>query len=119
MIGDPVEFEFTSVDATTAAAISIREPGTPTLRVLGDGERLIILSVTSFIADAVVDAAIFNDVSDTGLVAAGELMYRTGPGNNSVEFLGGMAAEKGGTPKVLSAVAGQVTFTGTGVIINS
>lgn len=114
--GEAVTFEFTSADATTAAAVTIKD-GNNATRTLGAEEQLWIDTANAALAAAVTTADLFSDNSGAGTVDAGELIASFGP--NTGMFEGGeegFPCHKGVTPKVKSAVAGVTRVTGTGRI---
>lgn len=113
--GEPIQFEFNSTDATTAAVISIRSEG-GAARTLATDERVIIQSFTGSIAADVLNAIIFDDADADGNLDAGELLAVLGLGASSGHDLNA-AAGKGRVPKVKAAVAGQVYIAGSGVIV--
>lgn len=114
MAGEPVNFEFSSADATTAAAITLRSAGGAT-RTLGSEERFTLIGFTGSIAAAVINAVIFSDDDADGNLDAGELMAVMGLGSSNGSALY-QAATKGITPKVKAANAGQIYLAGYGII---
>jgi hypothetical protein len=114
--GEPVQFEFKSTDATTAAVISIRSEG-GSARTLASTERFILRSFTGSIAAAVLNAVIFDDANTDGNIDAGEIMAVLGLASANGCGLQ-QAAGPGRVPKVKAAVAGQVYIAGHGVIVN-
>lgn len=115
--GEYVGIEFASADATTAAAVTLKDANGAT-RTLAAHERLLIDTLTCALAAAVLLAEIFNDDGD-GNVEAGERIAAFAP-TNAGSFDGGaegFSCGVGTTPKVKATVAGTVTLTGTGRII--
>jgi len=116
--GDSISIQFSSADATTAAAVVLYDANGG-VRTLAANERLLIDTLTGTLAAAVTLAEVFTDDGD-GNVEAGERIASFGA--NSGCFDGGAEgypAEVGQTPKVKAAGAGQVTVTGTGRIVKS
>lgn len=113
--GEPVQFEFNSADATTAAVISIRSEG-GAARVLAIDERFILRSFTGSIAAAALNAVIFSDNDNDATIDAGEIMAVMGLGSSHGSCLD-QAAGLGIVPKVKAAVAGQIYLAGHGVIV--
>jgi hypothetical protein len=114
--GEAVTFEFTSADATTAAAVTIKD-GNNVTRTLGAEEQLWIDTASAALAAAVLTADLFSDNANSGVVDANELIASFGP--NTGMFDGGdegFACHKGVTPKVKGSNAGVVRVTGTGRI---
>lgn len=114
--GIPVTFEFTSADATTAAAVTLKDQNNAT-RTLGSDEQLYVDTANAALAAAVLTADLFSDNATAGTVDAGELVASFGP--NTGNFDGGdegFACHKGVTPKVKGSNAGVVRVTGTGRI---
>jgi hypothetical protein len=118
--GDPVQIEFTSADATTAAAVSLRHAGGAAISALAANERLIISSISASLAAAVLHAEIFNDTDADGNVDAGELLVALSLGPNhwnigSPDF--GTACRLATIPKVKAAVAGAIQIAGVGYLV--
>lgn len=116
--GEPVEFEFNSADAQTAAVLLMRSAGARTSRTLGAHERLIIQSLVSQITTTT--AFIFADTDGGGTLDAGDLMVPLGTGNSSIVFDGtgdGIAGAVGVMPKVKAAAAGQIYIAGIGLVV--
>ena len=118
--GKPVEFELNSADASTAAALVLREAGARTSVTLGAEDRLIIQALTAHVVTATY-VNIIADTDEDGDLDAGDLMVVLSTGNNSVDLSGstggGIAGAKGVMPKVLAQAAGQVFIAGVGVIV--
>lgn len=113
--GDPVQLEFSSADASTAAAITIKD-GNNATRTLQSYERLLIDSLIGDIA-AGVTADVFDDKDADGTVDAGELLASLGALNTTyTNNDSGLSVTTGNTPKVKSSGAGSVKITGTGRI---
>lgn len=118
--GKPVEFELNSADASTAAALVLREAGARAALTLGAEDRLIIQTVTAKVTTA-THANIIADTDGDGDLDAGDLMVALFTGGNSIDLSGstggGIAGAKGVVPKVLAQAAGQIYLAGTGVIV--
>lgn len=116
--GRPVQFEFSSADATTAAAISLRDAGGAAISALAADETLYINTVSASLAAAVLHAQIFTGANTT--LDAGEMLVALGIGANHVRFGGpdyGTACGKGQIPNVIASVAGAIRIAGTGFIV--
>lgn len=114
--GDYVGIEFNSADASTAAAITLKDADQVT-RTLQPYERLLIDEVTAVLA-AGVTGDLFDDKNANGNVDAGERIMALGALNS--RFDGGhegYSVSLGSTPKVKTSGAGVVNLTGTGRII--
>lgn len=115
--GSPVEFEFSSADASTAAPLVLREAGSNAARALAANERLILTSLNAVIG-AAITVRIIADTDGDGDVDAGDSMSILGQGSHSHEFgCHGMSGALGVMPKVIASGAGQIDMTGTGVIV--
>lgn len=111
--GIPVTFEFTSADATTAAAVTIKDQNNAT-RTLGAEEQLWVDTASAALAAAVLTCDLISDNDADAAVDAGELIATFGP--NTGNFDGGeegSPCHKGITPKVKGSNAGVVRITGT------
>lgn len=120
MRGDPVQIEFSSDDATTAAAVSLRHAGGAAITALAANERLIVNSLSGALAAAVLHAELFNDADGDGNIDAGEILACFGIGPNHVHFEGpdeGTACGLATIPKIKAAVAGFVRIAGVGFIV--
>lgn len=118
-VGEPIQFELTSSDVTTAAALSLRNAGGAS-RTLASDERVILQTVNVYAASGVGTVSVFDDADGDSVVDAGELLLRVGEGFTNVPFLGtdgGTSSGKGRTPKVKAASAGAVAVTGIGAIV--
>ncbi|KKL96783.1 hypothetical protein LCGC14_1841020 [marine sediment metagenome] len=120
--GDPVEFEVNSADASTAAALVLREAGLRTSRTLASDERLVIESVSGYMlaadaASARITAVITADTDEDGDLDAGDLMFAFGGGGFHGSFPQGMAGALGIIPKVLATASGLVRLSGAGYIM--
>lgn len=116
--GDPVQFEFSSADVTTAAPLVLRDAG-GAARTLSATERLILQTVNVYAAASALTVDIFDDADADGTVDAGERLLRVGEGFANVPFVGkdgGTAGGRGRVPKVKAGGAAVVTVTGIGVI---
>jgi hypothetical protein len=117
MQGRTVKIQFSSADASTAAAISLFDDNDATV-TLAANERLIIDSLTASLASAVTTVTVFSDDDADAAVDAGERIVVFSPGNG---FFGsgeeGYAVPIGKTVKVKASGAGQVDITGTARII--
>lgn len=114
--GEPVEFEFSSADASSAAVLVMRSSGLRASRALAANERLIIHGFSGVIAAGANPTKIIGDADADGNVDAGELMAVLGTGVNNMADME-MAGEKGAMPKVKAAGAGQVDIAGWGVVV--
>lgn len=119
MHGELIEFELSSTDVTTAAALTLRESGATVSRTLGADERLVIHDITIAAATATVLITVIRDTDEDGDIDAGDRMFAVLPGNTSIDTKIGAAGAKGVVPKVIASVAGQVSVTGRGVIVQS
>jgi hypothetical protein len=115
--GEECKFEFSSADATTAAAIVIYDLN-GTVRVLGSNERFLPVNILGVAATAAGLIKIFNDVDANGAVGAGELIA-VFSGQINYPATDELWGRLGNTPKVKAAAAGQIDITGTGKIIRS
>ena len=121
--GDPVEFEFSSTDASTAAALVLRESGLRASRTLASDERFVLEQVSGYIlqaasAEADITAVMTADTDEDGDLDAGDLMVVIGGGAMHAEFgPSGMAGALGIIPKVFASAAGLIRLTGTGYIM--
>ncbi len=121
--GEPVEFEFSSADASTAAPIVLRNSGGRDSRTLEADERLVIEQVSGYIlqaASAEVDitAVLTADTDGDGDLDAGDLMAVFGGGALAHDFTpSGMSGTLGVMPKVLASAAGLIRITGNGYIM--
>lgn len=121
MRGDPVKLEFSSADATTAAAMTMYDNG-GAARTIKPTERLVIVHVSASLAAAVLSAIIFDDVDGGGTVGSGERLAVLGIGPNSLEYSfgdGGPACGQGRVPKIKAAVAGQIDVVAIGYLMTS
>lgn len=115
--GETVNFQFSSADASTAAAVGIFNADGG-VRTLGANERLIVDTLQGSLAAAVLTLNIFADANAGGTVGSGERVAVFGPGNNFFE-----ANEEGyGLPvgiglSAKASGAGQVDVTGSGRIV--
>lgn len=115
-VGEPVLFELSSTDVSTAAAITIRNAGTNTTRTLAADERLIVQGYT---AAAVAAATLFDDADADGAVDANERLAIIGAGTSFINFAGtggGVSGGLGRTPKILGA-ASALSIAGWGAIV--
>lgn len=120
MIGTPVEFEFSSADASTAAVIVLREAGARASRSLAANERLIVQGLTAVIAAGATPVKMIADTDGDGDVDAGDLMAVLHTGYNDFTIGGtgqGIAGTKAVMPKIKAAGAGQIDISGVGVIV--
>lgn len=114
--GEPVNFEFSSANATTAAAITLRDEGGTTTRTLASNERFILQAYTGHVDSDAGIVQMFNDVDGDGNVDANEIMAVMIYGSSSGSDLQ-QATSRGFTPKVKAAMAGNVVLAGRGVIV--
>lgn len=124
MLGEYVAIEFSSTDASTAAAVTLKDADGKT-RTLQSFERLLIGQLTGVVAESATDpstnveALLFDDADGDGVVDPGELIVAfTG---NTGRFDGGhegYSCGVGRTPKVLTSDAVDVAITGVGSIVN-
>lgn len=116
--GDPIQFEFSSADATTAAPLVIRDAGGLT-HTLNANERVYIQTLNIQAAAGTGTVTIFDDRDGDGVADAGERMLLVGEGFSNVPFVGtdeGTAGGVGRVPKVQAVAAGQISITGIGII---
>ncbi len=115
LVGDPIEFEFSSADASTAAPLVLRLAGKRESLALAASDRFILHSVNGSVATTT--AQIIADTDGDGDVDAHDMMVALGTGINNASFEGiggGIAGSPGVIPKVKAAAGGQITLTGTG-----
>ena len=116
-VGSEIEFELSSADAQAGPVIVMREAGSRATRALAANERVIIHSVNCVVGAAITATLAANTDGD-GDVDDGDRMAVFGQGSHTFEFGGiGMAGALGVTPIVDASGAGQITLTGTGVIV--
>lgn len=117
MQGRTVKIQFTSSDASTAAAISIFDDNDASV-TLAANERLLIDVLNASLAAAVTTADVFSDDDADAAIDAGERITQFSPGNG---FFGGgeegYAVPIGKTVKVKASGAGAITITGSARII--
>lgn len=116
--GKPIEWEFSSADASTAAVIVVREAGQRTSLTLAANEYLLIQKFSAVVTTTT--AQIIADTDADGDVDAGDIMAALGTGINNCDFMatgGGISSAKGRLPRVKAAAGGQITIAGVGVII--
>lgn len=119
MQGQSVSIEFVSADASTAAAVTLKD-STGATRALAANEILLIDTLTAALATAVLLVQVFADIDGDSSVDAGELLASFAPGNGASRFSGGkegQAVTVGVTPSVKASGAGVVNITGTGRIV--
>lgn len=118
MQGEPIEFEFVSSDASTAAPIVLRTAGSRTSRTLESTERVIVTNI-----NAVIGAITVNLIADSdadGDVDDGDRMAVLGEGAHSPDFgCAGICGAMGILPKVIASGAGAISITGVGVIVRA
>ena len=116
MQGETVSIEFTSADASTAAAVTIKDSDLVT-RTLASNERLLIDSLNANIATGVT-VSVINDTDADGNIDAGERIAELSINTVVAEFgAEGFSCKTGFTPKVKASGAGAVTITGMGRIV--
>lgn len=115
--GDPVKFEFSSADATTAAAVTLYDAN-GVARPLATGERFVLTDLTGNAAGAAGTVKLLSDNDADAAVDAGETMA-VFAGAVGLNFGTEVYAKKNITPKVKAAAAGQVDLVGVGVVIRS
>lgn len=116
--GETVNFEFSSADASTAAAITLYDAA-GTTRTLASNERLLIDSGQAYLAGSITGDFI-TDADADGAVDAKERIAKLGVGATNFMFgEEGYACAKGVTPKVKTSGAGQTDLTGTGRIVKT
>tara|TARA_Y100000310_G_scaffold153134_1_gene152570 strand:+ start:546 stop:905 length:360 start_codon:yes stop_codon:yes gene_type:complete len=116
--GEEVKFEFSSADASTAAA-GVLYNADAGVRTLAATQRFVVTSVALLTAVA-QRYDVFSDNNDDDTVDAGERII-------GGHFAAGIAhslnteiyCQLGITPKVLGAAAGQVDVIMTGYILNT
>lgn len=117
--GETISIEFSSSDATTAAAVTLKKSDGST-RTLAANEILLIDSLTCAQAAAVLLVQVIADVDADGNVDAGEQLAAFSVGNDASQFTAegeGVPVKQGFTPKVKASGAGNVQLAGTGRII--
>jgi hypothetical protein len=116
--GNPVRCEFTSANATTAAAISIYDSDGNAV-TLGADERLMLHHVSGQIAPASgLVVRLISDQDGDGDVDAGDVLWisastssAVGEGGVNVNFHPyPIVCPRGITPKIKAAAAGQIDF---------
>lgn len=113
--GEPVQIEFSSADASAAAAVSLFNAD-GAARTLAAHERLLIDSGT--VTVVTTTATLITDGDGDGAVDAGERIGVFAAGTNPFEFgEEGFACPIGKTPKVKGAAAGQIDLVATGRIV--
>lgn len=113
-IGEPINWEFSSADARTAAAIRIRDAG-GVFRTLAATERVTITSLSQQATAGAQPIFLFDDANDDGNVGADELLAVWA--NGMAAFAPIIAvATLGKTPKVKATGAGQIYVCGSGYI---
>lgn len=125
--GEVVHGEFTSADASTAAAFTIYgkqatngATARPTRPIVA-GERLIVTDVYISSVTALT-VNVFDDSNADGLVTAGEKIAAVALGAlgvSSQRFDSGHYCNPGTTPKLKASGAGQVDAIIRGVIVKS
>lgn len=113
--GSPINFEFSSADASTSAPLVLRDAG-GTTHALAATERVILDTVTAVLVSGASPAVIFSDANADNALTAGERMVILGTGNNDCQALGAVGAV-GVTPRVKAAGAGQIDIAGSGRIV--
>jgi hypothetical protein len=121
--GEYVALEFSSADASTAAAITVKDSNGAT-RTVASNERLLIDTLSAagpYATDPANDisVSIFNDLDGNGTVAAGEriMVYRgNGVFDGGAE---GFSVKPNTSVKVKASASGQIDVTGIGRIIKS
>lgn len=119
MQGETVGIEFTSADASTAAAVTLKD-ATGATRTLAANEILLIDTLTCGQAAAVLLVTVISDNDADGNIDAGERLAAFAVGNGASMFEAGpegQAVKQGFTPKVKASGAGQVDITGSGRIV--
>lgn len=123
-IGSPVEFEFSSTDATTAAAITLRNAGERLPRVLDAEDRVILQGFTALTATAAGIIRMIADTDEDGDVDTHDTMALFASSFSGLAHAdyagstgGGMAGSKGVMPKIIADSAGKVDIVGYGVIV--
>jgi hypothetical protein len=119
MQGETVSIEFSSADASTAAAVTLKDADGAT-RTLASNERLLIDTLTASLAAAVLLVTVISDNDADGAIDAGERLAAFGANTGNFEAgPEGQPGKTGITPKVKASGAGQVDITGTGRIIKT
>lgn len=117
--GEQVRIEFSSLDATTAAALSLFD-SEGVARPLAANERLIIHNLVVS-PNNTATFYIFDDKNGNGTVDAGERLFSKSSASTSVVPVlygnEGLPCGKGRVPKVIAATAIQVEVTGIGSIV--
>jgi len=120
--GEPVKWEFTSSDATTAAPITLWDANS-VARPLDPEERLFLLSYTASLEAGTTIVSLFDDKDGDSVVDPGERLAEFGnrsgfPVPISGAWNGeGQACGKGRIPKIKAAAVGEIAISGNGYII--
>lgn len=116
--GDPIEFEFSSADASGGgtARLVLRKAGGRDSVTLGANDRVILLTLAGNVTTTT--AKVLADTDGDLDADAGDLMAQLSTGRNFVTFgPNGMSGALARIPSVLAAAGGQIDISGTGVII--
>lgn len=128
LMGEPVILELVSTDLTTAAAITMRNAGSNTVRTIQAEERLIIqvLGIADISGNAI---DVFDDANNNGTVDANERLVsvadRSALTDKVLDFNwqfgpstdGGLSCGKGRMPKVKAGAVGTIKVFGVGAIV--
>lgn len=117
-VGEQVNITFSSTDATTAAAVVLKDSANNT-RTLAANEILLLDSLGGVAELTGTNVArVFNDVNSDGSVAAGELIGGFGPGTFALGFpADGYSCKMGITPLIKATQAAAIDAAGVGRII--
>lgn len=116
-VGRTIRIQFSSADASTAAAVSLYDDNDAAV-TLAANERLLIDTIDANVAAAVTLVTLFSDGNADGTVNVGERIAAFGA--NSGFFQGGeegYCLPIGKTPRVRASGAGQVDLTGSARIV--
>lgn len=114
--GEPVNIEFSSADASTAAEVTLSTNDGST-RTLAANEVLLVDSLNAAVGTGVT-ATVIDDADGDGAVDAKERIAVFAEGNGNAYFgCEGRGGKVGVTPKVKGSGAGQIDITGSGRII--
>lgn len=123
-IETPVNFEFSSTDATSPGTITLSDANSR-VKTLKSNERLVIYGGTLSQAKGVTKTTLFDDANNDNIVTAGEIIAETVdagavPAGTTISFTylpHGRICSAGNTPKVVSSATGAVSISGVGAIM--
>lgn len=120
---DFVRIEFSSSDAQTAAAIKLYNPDNVEVTLSGT-QRLLINNLVVCVNGAIT-VELFDDANAGGTVNNGErLLTLVGIASQTIVVVVNYAGEgqfcgKARMPKVIASSSGQVTITGSGIVLRA